>query len=420
MMNAAWLLLLLPLAATCGWWVSSRRLFLRDNTLPEAEQSYLTGINHVLAMEDDEALSTFLESMDQQPKSVELQMVLGSLCRRKGEYERASLIHQAILNNRAHPVATREQAQFELAQDYQAAGWLDRSESLYVELLESTRFQIETALNLIRIYHQEKDWGNAIRTALFLRELKHESDSLNQQLTHFYCELCENAIRDGHFPEAEVHLSDAEKIDSLNPRVVILIGRMASFKGNHQAAIAAWKKLQLVAPAFLGIALPHIQDSFLVLQDKKGYLSFLRQASGLTQAPEVLAALLDTLKAENSQSVGQFLVQYLKDRPSIDGLKQILSKWQESPIQISHEELLFLVEVLAELLQRGGRFQCGGCGFKAESFDWSCPSCGKWGNYKRNISNLPTSPPEYAARYEKTADAGKQLQSAYLRDVPEK
>ncbi|MCP4009834.1 MAG: hypothetical protein GY726_10010, partial [Proteobacteria bacterium] len=74
-MNAAWLLLLLPLAASSGWWFASRRLQLREKASQDFDESCLVGINRVLAMEDDEALSTFLNSMDQQPKSVELQMV---------------------------------------------------------------------------------------------------------------------------------------------------------------------------------------------------------------------------------------------------------------------------------------------------------------------------------------------------------
>jgi lipopolysaccharide biosynthesis regulator YciM len=138
--------------------------------------------------------------------------------------------------------------------------------------------------------------------------------------------------------------------------------------------------------------MPNIQDSFLVLQDEKGYLAFLKHATKSTEAPEILSALLDTLKVDNPQSISRFLVQYLKDKPNIEGLKQILSNWKEIPAQISREELLFLVETMAELVQKGGRYQCGGCGFKAESFEWSCPSCNKWGKYKRNMLNLQTSP----------------------------
>ena len=391
-MNAAWLLLLLPLAASSGWWFATRRQAARRDDSLNFDQSCLLGINRVLATGDDEALSAFLDSMEQQPRSVELQMVLGSLCRRKGEYERASLIHQAILNNESHSPQTREQAQFELAQDYQAAGWLDRSESLYVELLDSQRYQNETALNLIRIYHQEKDWENAVQTGKLLLEMGHDTDSLAEQLTHFYCELCERDIRAGKFPAAQNHLTEAQHIEPANPRVIILQGRMASFKGDHRSAIAAWKKLELVAPAFLGLAISHVQDSFLVLGDEQGYQAFLKQALRSSQAPEVLTALLEALKAENPLSASRFLMQYLRDRPSVEGLKQVLSSWKETPAQISRDDLLFLVETMSELIQRQGRYQCGGCGFKAESFDWSCPSCGKWGSYRRNVMNFQAHP----------------------------
>ncbi len=390
-MNAAWLLLLLPLAATSGWWFATRRMQLRERASLEFDQSCLLGINRVLAMEDDEALASFLSSMDQQPKSVELQMVLGSLCRRKGEYERASLIHQAILNNNSHSADTREQARFELAQDYQAAGWLDRSESLYVELLDSKRFQGETAVNLIRIYQQEKDWENAVQTGIILREQGHDSDTLSEQLAHFYCELCEQNIRAGRFPGAEAYLCEAEKIEPANPRVVILKGRMASFKGDHQAAIAAWEKLELIAPAFLGLAIPHIQDSFLILQDETGYRRFLQQAARSSQSPEILTALLDIIKAENPQGISRFLLQYLREKPNLEGLRQILSNWKEIPAQIGREELLLLLETMLELAHQEGRYQCSGCGFKADSFEWSCPSCSNWGKYKRSDINLPAS-----------------------------
>ena len=251
-MDAAWLILLLPLAATSGWWFAVYRGHHRDQLSQEDNQSYLFGINQLLEIDDDEALKSFLETMVDQPKSVELQMVLGSLCRRKGEYERASLIHQTILSNPSHTADTRQQAQFELAQDYQSAGWLDRSESLYLELLNSSRFKHDTATSLLRIYQHEKDWESAVQMANLLRKLEPESESLSEQLAHFYCEMCEGCIRDGRFPDAERYLQNAQQIEPANPRVIILSGRIAIFKGEHRLAQQAWKKLELVAPAFLG------------------------------------------------------------------------------------------------------------------------------------------------------------------------
>lgn len=388
-MDAAWLILLLPLAATSGWWFGSRRSQHRDQESEAFNQSCLLGINQLLAIEDDEALKAFLDTMGAQPKSVELQMVLGSLCRRKGEYERASLIHQTILNNAAHTADTRQQAQFELAQDYQSAGWLDRSESLYLELLAGGRYKHDTAVSLLRIYQHEKDWASAVQMANLLREQDPSSTQLSEQLAHFYCELCEERIREGKFPEAESYLKEAESIESANPRVIILLGRMASFKGEHKKAVLAWRKLELVSPSLLGLAIGHIQDSFQVLNDKDGYLAFLKRAVHSTQSPEILKALLDAMRKDNAQNASQFLVQYLQDKPNIEGLKQILKNWKEVPAQISRDDLLLLVETTMSLVQGENQYQCEECGFKAVSFEWACPGCHGWGKYKRNILSLP-------------------------------
>lgn len=388
-MDAAWLILLLPLAATSGWWLGARRSEQLGQESEKFNQSCLLGINELLAIEDDEALKAFLDTMGEQPKSVELQMVLGSLCRRKGEYERASLIHQTILNNTAHTADTRQQAQFELAQDYQSAGWLDRSESLYLELLTSHRFKYDSAVSLLRIYQHEKDWASAVQMANILRERDPSSSQLSEQLAHFYCELCEERIRDGKFPEAERYLKKAESIEPANPRVIILLGRMASFKGEHKKAVLAWSKLELVSPSFLGLAIGHIQDSFEVLNDNDGYLAFLKRAAHATQSPEVLNALLDAMKKENPQNANQFLVQYLQGKPNIEGLKQVLKNWKEIPAQISRDDLLFLVETTMSLVQGENLYQCEECGFKTVSFEWACPGCHGWGKYKRNILSLP-------------------------------
>ncbi len=408
-MNAAWLILLLPMAATSGWWFANRRGQQQSQESEALNQSFLFGINQLLAIEDDDALKAFLDTMGDQPKSVELQMVLGSLCRRKGEYERASLIHQTILNSATHQSETRQQAQFELAQDYQAAGWLDRSESLYLELLSSSRFRTDTATSLLRIYQHEKDWASAVQMANLLREHDPASKQLSEQLAHLNCELCEQRISEGKFPEAESYLKEAENIEPANPRVIILLGRIASFKGEHKKALQFWRKLELVAPSLLGLAIPHIQDSFHVLNDREGYLAFLKRAAHSTQSPEVLAALLESMQTESPQNANQFLLQYLQDRPNIEGLKQILQNWKEAPAQISREDLLFLVETTMSLVQGENLYQCGECGFKAMNFEWACPGCHSWGKYKRNILSLPA---QARAEHEPAVTAQPLLQRA--------
>lgn len=387
-MNTAWLLLFLPLAAMTGWWFASRKAPQQYARSTDTDQHYLIQLNHLLTDEDDEALVEFLSLMDQQIKSVELQIILGSLCRRKGEYERASLIHQAILNNTKHAAQTRARAKFELAQDYQAAGWLDRAESLYVDLLEDPKYQLEIANHLLKIYQHQNDWASAIQTANYLREHKLWSDTLSEKLAHFYCELCEQCIKTGRFPDAEKYLNEAEKIEPNGPRVIILFGRMAAFKGDHSKAVHTWKRLLIVAPESVGLVIVHMRESFKMIDDHKAYIRFLKQAVEASDDPNILTALLEALKFDHEQSAGQFLIKHLKEKPSLVGLKQILLNWQDVPSQISHDELLYIVETMTTLIQAENRFQCTKCGYTANEFDWSCPSCQSWGNFQRNTISL--------------------------------
>lgn len=379
-MDTAWLVLLLPLAAASGWWLSARKA--KESSEKKYHQSCLLGINQLLSSEDDAALESFLDAVGQQPKSVEFQILLGNLCRRKGEYERASLMHQSILNQLSHPVEIREQAQFELAQDYQAAGWLDRSESLYQELMKSSNYQLDTANNLLKLYQHQRDWSNAIQTAKFLQAQGHKSQYLSERLAHYHCELCEQNIRDGHFPDAEHSLSEAEKTEPTNPRVLILNARLATFKGEPEKAVEIWRKLEWMAPGFVGVSIAYIHDSFELLQNKPAYITFLKQAVTSSHDPKVLSALLDTFQTENVQKSSQFLIQYIKDKPSLEGLKQILLNWKELPNAISRDELMFLVEAMVDLVRSEAKFQCLECGFKAEAFEWSCPGCQQWGTYQ--------------------------------------
>src|SRR5690554_1161761 len=90
--------------------------------------SYFKGLNFLLNEEPDRAIDAFVEVAKLDPETTELHFALGSLFRRRGEIERAIRVHQSLLSRQDLPVADRENAQFELAQDFLKAGMLDRAE----------------------------------------------------------------------------------------------------------------------------------------------------------------------------------------------------------------------------------------------------------------------------------------------------
>ncbi|HIL84565.1 MAG TPA: lipopolysaccharide assembly protein LapB, partial [Pseudomonadales bacterium] len=96
--------------------------------------NYYQGLNYLLNEEPDRAVTTFIESLEVNNDTLETHLALGGLLRRRGELDKAVVVHENIL---AHAKLSREDmqgVQLELARDYLLAGLLDRAEELCVQL----------------------------------------------------------------------------------------------------------------------------------------------------------------------------------------------------------------------------------------------------------------------------------------------
>lgn len=168
-----WWLIFVPVLFGLGWIaarVDFRQMLSETRTLPD---SYFKGLNFLLNEEPDRAIDAFVEVAKLDPETSELHFALGSLFRRRGEMERAIRVHQSLLARPDLPIVDRENAQFELAQDFLKAGMLDRAEQGF-QAVQHTRHAVDAVRALIRIYESEHDWSRAIETVNQLRGLVDE------------------------------------------------------------------------------------------------------------------------------------------------------------------------------------------------------------------------------------------------------
>ena len=152
-----WWLIIFPVLFALGWLAARfdfRQLLSESKNLPN---SYFKGLNFLLNEQPDRAIDAFVEVAKLDPETTELHFALGSLFRRRGEIERAIRVHQSLLARTDLPQSDRDAAQYELAQDFFKAGLLDRAEEAFKAVLD-TRFSLDAARALIRIYESEHDW----------------------------------------------------------------------------------------------------------------------------------------------------------------------------------------------------------------------------------------------------------------------
>ena len=129
-----WMLLVFPLFFSMGWLAARmdiKQLLSESSVLP---RSYFQGLNFLLNEQQDKAIEAFIEVVKVDPQTIELHFALGSLFRRRGEVDRALRMHLNLVERADLEDDKRQQALFELAQDYLKAGILDRAEELFKQL----------------------------------------------------------------------------------------------------------------------------------------------------------------------------------------------------------------------------------------------------------------------------------------------
>ncbi len=241
-----WWLLGFPLFFVFGWLaarVDIRQIVHESRALP---RSYFKGLNFLLNEQPDKAIEAFIEVVKVDPETVELHFALGSLFRRRGEYDRAIRMHQNLLERADLGEEQKVIALAELGQDYLKAGILDRAEEIFTRLDKST-LAATARRHLLEIYEQEKEWARAI-------EMTRQVASDPRALAQYLCELAAAEAASSRRDAARRHLEQALDENRKCVRASLQLGDIERDAGNLERAIEHWKRIESQNPADLALA----------------------------------------------------------------------------------------------------------------------------------------------------------------------
>lgn len=385
-MASIWLFLLIFTAIACGWLLG--RFAGGASPLPggagKAYRDYFRGLNYLLNDRPDEAIETFLATLEVSKETLETHIALGNLMRRKGDVERAIRIHHNLLARPQLPPLQLQRASLELARDYISAGLLDRAEQLLHDLVQSSEELRAISLrHLIEIYQAERDWGKAIETATRLLPRRNiflsapdPDPELDGAIAHFYCELAQTALEKNEFDGARAHLQQALTRDPKCARASLLQGLLEYRSGHFQAAIDALQRIPQQNPALFPESLDTLRACYDSLGTRERMVAFLRDC--LTQYPSTRLALAiseEIVLRDGAEAALQFLVEQMRARPTLRGLQHLLSMPRDNG-DVSRTEIL--QALLQKLVSSKPAYQCTHCGFSGRHMHWLCPSCKHW------------------------------------------
>jgi lipopolysaccharide biosynthesis regulator YciM len=370
-----WWLLGFPLFFGLGWMaarIDIKQIVSESRALP---RSYFKGLNFLLNEQPDKAIEAFIEVVKVDPETVDLHFALGSLFRRRGEYDRAIRMHQHLLERADLGADQKLQAQMELGQDYLKAGILDRAEEAFSKL-EKTNQTVVARRFLLQIYEQEKDWPRAIEMTKLV-----ETDP--RALAQYYCELAASETASSRPDAARRYLSQALDENRKCVRASLQLGDLDKNEARLDEAIEHWKRIESQDPAYLALVAQRLGEAYRGAGRAEDGLRLL--AGYLERYPSL--DLLDTvfqqtLEAQGADAAYAMVRDELRRNPTLLGLDRLL---EAQIIAASSPDKRRDLELVRNLVhghtRRLARYRCESCGFKARAFHWHCPACGGWETY---------------------------------------
>jgi len=376
-MDPAWLLVLLPVAAASGWFAASASniRFFKRKKVPAV---YLQGLNYLLNQQNDKAIELFLNMLEIGRETIEIHLTLGKLYRRRGEIERATLIHESLINRSDLTSEQRLQALFELGCDFYAAGILDRAEKIFTELSEDSNYEEQTCEFLRDIYEQEKEWDKCIEIT---RELDRKSSKdYSSHLAHYHCEKVEKFIQQGAYDDAEAYSQEVATIAPNCVRAILQIGRIKAIRGDHRGAISTWRTLEQKNPEYVTESVGLVTESYKAIQAMDELTEFLKSTAEAASSVPLAVAYVDVLEAQQNHAMAEkFLIGWIRNRPSLHCLHRlILLKVKSSGDENLASDFMLIENLIRSELEVASRYECHQCGYTAKTLHWQCPGCRGW------------------------------------------
>ncbi len=380
-----WWLLAIPISFALGWFTRSleRRESTRGADRPDA---YLKGLNFLLNDQPDRAVDAFAEVVRIEPETIELHFALGALFRRRGETDRAIRVHRHLVERGGLREGERENALFELGQDYLKAGLIDRAEDAFNQL-EGTTYAAAAGRQRLEIAQMTRDWPRVIKLAQ-----DHGGEA--RVIAHARCEQAQAELDAGQWTQARdlAELARTEMFE--HPRPQILLAQAFARGGDRPAAIALLESLVVSSPAHL----PLIVADWLEWAEAESGVAGLSKAMksieavrDATVSPDVLTHLARARERIESRAAAiEWLRARLAEHPSLLGLQLLLQLGDEAAAQASAApatdgraaaDRSAMQALLKRQSDHLSRFVCGVCGFRAQRYYWQCPGCNRWDSY---------------------------------------
>jgi len=373
------LFLLLPVAAAYGWVMG--RNSLRNTQRKQSSilaNHYYKGLNFLLSDEPDKAVDTLIKMISVNNDTIETHIAMGNFFRHRGELDRAIRVHQNLISRDEISKKQEALALVELGTDYLLAGFLERAEGVFIQLLENDKHFGVAQQKLFSIYQVTKEWNKAVELASRSLKIRPNDEHLYLLLSHFYCEQALSLVEEGKLDEAQLTLKKAVMVEGKQIRAWLELGKLAVKQEEFVQAMDYLTEIPKRDLDWLSEAIPLLETS----ASKTGSwdkLETILEPYWQKCASSYIAKVNIIARKGDIEPAVDTLLKQLKNHPTMRGFKSLLSLYRQ---MLSDERTQTSIDHLNELIDKQiaqrPKYRCHSCGFSGRQLYWLCPSCKKW------------------------------------------
>lgn len=379
-----------------GLAVKGRQAMPKSGFSAEGDLAFFKGVQYILSNDHDLAIEQFTRAVQLDSGTVETYIALGNLYRSKGDIDRAIRIRRNIILRPSINERQRNRALFDLGLDYRKGGFLDRALKTFMELLQKDPSNLDALREIEKIYEDLKDWENAFDTRQRIARLV--KDDHGHILAHHKTEEGKAWLQTGDAARAKSCFKKAISLDSACIDAYLHLGDLYRDKDDIKKAVATWKTIAEVAPAFTFLAYRRLEGAYSRLRNPRQVEEFLKECAEKKSDSFTHLALGRFLYSSRNDAPGALreLEQALELNPSFWEARTLIgSILLEQGLK---EEALDAYKDLIEHLNVPSlEFQCTQCGYRPADLQWQCPQCRRWDTIARresvDVNAAPESPP---------------------------
>lgn len=376
---------LLPVFFAMGWFaarVDMRAVLKQAKSVPVG---FYKSLDALVEHNSSAAVRALADVVDQQSNAqqstYELHLTLGKLYRQRGENDKAIALHQALLASPDTVGERHDTVAFELGQDFQTAGLVDRAEQIFLGLENGSMSRSARAV-LLNIYQQDRDWQKAIEVA---KTLSYGDQSYQFEIAQFYCELAQTALYQSAFDRARSLTHQALAVNRKCTRANMILGDVELKEHHFQAAIDTFSAIEKQNHEYLSMVGDRLYDAYDGLAKPHEGLAVLMGYMQTFPQLNLLSVIYEkSLVLYGEQQAAANVADLVRRKPDLGGVYRLLGVQLSQVDAAWRADMDMMRSVIGRQMQKSLMYRCRQCHFKSQVFFWHCPACNKWETFAPN------------------------------------